>query len=150
MGEEISPLLADLIDLGLVLVGFALLMGGGDALVRGAIALAARLKISPLLIGMTVVAMGTSAPELMVSILSALSDHADIAIGNVIGSNIANVLLVLGVPILIYPMQTAQPGLQRQTTIMMAMSLGFVGLLFLGTIGRIEGLVLLSALAVFL
>ena len=59
MGEEISPLLADLIDLGLVLVGFALLMGGGDALVRGAIALAARLKISPLLIGMTVVAMGT-------------------------------------------------------------------------------------------
>lgn len=150
MGEEISPLLADLIDLGIVLVGFALLMGGGDALVRGAIALAARLKISPLLIGMTVVAMGTSAPELMVSILSALSDHADIAIGNVIGSNIANVLLVLGVPILIYPMQTAQPGVQRQTTIMMAMSLGFVGLLFLGTIGRIEGLVLLVALAVFL
>jgi len=150
VGEEISPLLADLIDLGIVLVGFALLMGGGDALVRGAIALAARLKISPLLIGMTVVAMGTSAPELMVSILSALSDHADIAIGNVIGSNIANVLLVLGVPILIYPMQTAQPGIQRQTTIMMAMSLGFVGLLFLGTIGRIEGLVLLVALAVFL
>ena len=130
IGSELSPYIGDLIDLGWVLVGFVLLIGGGDALVRGALALAARHKISPLLVGMTVVAMGTSAPELVVSVLSAISGHADIALGNVIGSNIANILLVIGVPVLIYPMATAQPGLARQTNIMMLTSIAFVGLLF--------------------
>ena len=150
MASELSPYIGDLIDLGWVLVGFVLLIGGGDALVRGALALAARHKISPLLVGMTVVAMGTSAPELVVSVLSAISGHADIALGNVIGSNIANILLVIGVPVLIYPMATAQPGLARQTNIMMLTSIAFVGLLFLGTISTLQGLILLAGLGLFL
>jgi cation:H+ antiporter len=138
------------IDLGLVALGFVLLVGGGEALVKGAIDLAAKLRISPLIIGMTVVAMGTSAPELVVSVMSALSGHADLAIGNVIGSNIANVLLVLGVPALLHPMRTAQIGLPRQTNLMMLFSIGFVGLLFLGRLGPLEGAALLTALAFFL
>lgn len=147
---ELTPYAADLIDFGLVLVGFALLIGGGDALVRGALALAARHHVSPLLVGLTVVAMGTSAPELVVSILSAISGHADIAIGNVIGSNIANILLVIGLPVMIYPMATAQPGVARQTNIMMLISLAFVGLLFLGRLSTLEGVVLLVGLGLFL
>ena len=150
MLSELTPYIGDLIDLGWVLVGFALLIGGGDALVRGALALAVRHHVSPLLVGMTVVAMGTSAPELVVSVMSAISGHADIAIGNVIGSNIANVLLVIGVPVMIYPMATAQPGLVRQTTIMTLISIAFVMLLFLGTISTLQGFILLVGLGMFL
>ena len=150
MASELTTHLGEVIDLGWVLVGFVLLIGGGDALVRGALALAARHKVSPLLVGMTVVAMGTSAPELVVSVMSAISGHADIAIGNVIGSNIANVLLVIGVPVMIYPMATAQPGLVRQTTIMTLISIAFVMLLFLGTISALQGFILLVGLGMFL
>ncbi|MDH5748573.1 MAG: sodium:calcium antiporter, partial [Rhodospirillales bacterium] len=86
-----------------VVVGFVLLLGGAEFLVRGAVVLAKKLGISSLVIGMTVVAIGTSAPELVVSLNAALEGVPGIAIGNVVGSNIANVLLILGVAGLVSP-----------------------------------------------
>ena len=106
--------------------GFVYLLMGGDLLVRGALGLARESKIPPVVVGLTVVAMGTSAPELMVSTFSAMSGYPNIAIGNVIGSNIANVLLVLGVPVLIHPIVCDQEGLSKQTGLMVAVSLLFI------------------------
>ena len=87
----------------LIVLGFVLLMGGAEYTVRGAVAIANRLHIPSLIVGLTIVALGTSVPECVVSIKSALSGNAGISVGNVIGSNIANVLLVLGASALIYP-----------------------------------------------
>ncbi|MEC9178226.1 MAG: sodium:calcium antiporter, partial [Pseudomonadota bacterium] len=87
----------------LVLGGFVLLGGGGEGLVSGAVSLADRLKVPPLIIGLTVIAFGTSAPELTVSIQAAFQGQPDIAVGNIIGSNISNMLLVLGISALIQP-----------------------------------------------
>ena len=84
-------------DYFLVLAGLVGLFFGGDWLVKGAVGLAERLNISPLIIGLTVVALGTSAPELVVSLQAALEGSGGLAVGNVVGSNIANVLLVLGI-----------------------------------------------------
>jgi cation:H+ antiporter len=84
--------------------GITYLFLGGDLLVRGAIALSRRMRVSPMLVGLTVVAFGTSAPELLVAIRAAATDHATLAMGNVVGSNIANVLFVVGAPAIIYPM----------------------------------------------
>ena len=87
----------------LVLGGFVLLGGGGEGLVSGSVSLADRLKVPPLIIGLTVIAFGTSAPELTVSIQAAFQGQPDIAVGNIIGSNISNMLLVLGISALIQP-----------------------------------------------
>lgn len=89
-----------------LLAGFALLFGGGELLVRGAVSLARRLKVSPFLIGATVIAFGTSAPELVISLDAALSNSMGIALGNVVGSNIANLFLILGVAAIISPVRT--------------------------------------------
>ena len=86
-----------------LILGLATLVGGGEVLVRGAVGIARKFKISTLVIGMTVISFGTSAPELMVSLSSALGGHPEIAIGNVMGSNIANLALVLGVTTIIFP-----------------------------------------------
>ena len=87
-----------------IIFGLVLLIAGGELLVRGATRLAAALKISPLVIGLTVVAFGTSSPELAVSVQSAFAGNADIALGNVVGSNIFNVLFILGLSALIAPL----------------------------------------------
>ena len=86
-----------------LILGLATLVGGGEVLVRGAVGIARKFKISTLVIGMTVISFGTSAPELMVCLSSALGGHPEIAIGNVMGSNIANLALVLGVTTIIFP-----------------------------------------------
>ena len=88
----------------LFIVGFVILIKGADFLVDGASAIARRLKVSDLVIGLTVVAFGTSTPELFVNIVASIRDSADIAIGNVLGSNIANVFFILGVSAIIYPL----------------------------------------------
>ncbi len=88
----------------LVIVGLTVLLIGGDIFVKGASSLAKKLKVSPLVIGLTIVAFGTSAPELIVNIFSAIQGSSDIALGNVLGSNISNTLLVLGVAAIIYPL----------------------------------------------
>ena len=86
-----------LVTLLMVVIGLGVLLGGGAITVRGAVSLARCLGVSPLMIGMTIIAFGTSAPELMVSIQAVLSQHPDIVLGNVVGSNVANILLIVGV-----------------------------------------------------
>jgi cation:H+ antiporter len=120
--------------------GLAYLLLGGDLLVRGAIGLANRTGISPMVAGLTIVAAGTSAPELMVS------GFPEIALGNIIGSNIANVLLVLGVPALIVPIACTEPGIRSQALFMLAVTGLFVILCLLGTLTRVHGLMLLGIL----
>jgi cation:H+ antiporter len=130
--------------------GFVYLLMGGDLLVRGSLGLARESKIPPMIVGLTVVAMGTSAPELMVSTVSALSGYPGIAIGNVVGSNIANILLVVGLPVLIHPIVCNQDGLSIQTSLMVGVSLLFIVLCAFQPITWVGGLLLLFILACFL
>ncbi|MEM6381723.1 MAG: calcium/sodium antiporter [Pseudomonadota bacterium] len=134
----------------ILLLGLAGLVITGDMLVRGAVGLAERFGIPPLIIGLTVVALGTSAPELMVSVQAAFEGVADIAIGNVVGSNIANVLLVLGVPALIAAIPCNQKGLKRSTFFMLGVSVLFIVFAFSGRLELWHGLVFLAALLLFL
>jgi cation:H+ antiporter len=122
--------------------GFALLFGGAEFMVRGAVALAKRLGVSTLVIGMTVVAMGTSAPELIVSLNAALSSAEGLAVGNVVGSNIANILLILGVSALIAPIMVRPEGMMREGVLLLAGSLVFTGLAWRGTFDLFAGAVL--------
>ena len=103
----------ELLDFLKLFGGCVYLVLGGDLLVRGALALARKTSVSPVLIGLTVVALGTSAPELMVSVYAALDGFPGIAIGNVVGSNIANVLLVVGLPAMIHPIISEDPSVRR-------------------------------------
>lgn len=130
--------------------GFVYLLMGGDLLVRGALGLSRESNISPMIVGLTVVAMGTSAPELMVSTFSALSGHPGIAIGNVVGSNIANILIVVGVPVFIHPIVCNQEGLGRQTSLMIGVSLMFIVMCVYQPITFWEGLLLVLILVSFL
>ncbi len=111
----------------LIVVGLVILLVAGDLLVRGAVGLAAALNIPALLISLTIVAFGTSAPELVVSIQAVLSGSDGIALGNIIGSNIANVFLVLGLPAIIYPITTHVAGLRRHAVFMLAATAAFTG-----------------------
>jgi cation:H+ antiporter len=133
----------------LLAAGLALLIASGDCLVRGAVQAAENLGISPLIIGLTVVSAGTSMPELLVSVQAALSGAPGIAIGNVVGSNIANVLLVVGLPALLQPIHSAGPGLRRNLTVMLAITAVFMYMLSNGLVNRLEGLVLAAALLTF-
>ena len=139
-----------MLDYLILAAGLAGLVIAGDLLVRGAVGLAERFGIPPLIIGLTIVAMGTSAPELMVSVQAAFDGAADIAVGNVVGSNIANILLVLGLPALIAAIPTDQNGLQRSTLFMLAASVLFIGFAWTGTLVAWHGAILLAGLGVFL
>jgi cation:H+ antiporter len=133
-----------------LVAGLALLIAGGDALVRGAVGLAERLKIPPLIIGLTVVAFGTSAPEMFVSVGAALKGAGGLAIGNVIGSNIANVLLVIGLPSLIRPTNCDEAGIGRNIIVMLGFTVVFMGMVWEGGLERYDGLMLLVLLALFI
>lgn len=130
--------------------GLILLLLCGDLLVRGAAGLAARIGISPLVIALTVVALGTSMPELVISVDAALRGSPGIALGNVVGSNIANILLVLGLPTLIYPIACRSQALGLNTGFMLGASLLLIALCFLGPLARGEGLLLVVLLAAYL
>jgi cation:H+ antiporter len=142
--------MAEVVDFLKLFGGFVYLLMGGDLLVRGSLGLARESNIPPVVVGMTVVAMGTSAPELMVSTFSALSGYPGIAIGNVVGSNIANVMLVIGVPVLIHPIVCNQEGLARQTGLMVGVSLLFIVICVFQPITFFHGLLLVLILASFL
>lgn len=142
--------MTEFIDFLKLFGGFVYLLMGGELLVRGALGLSKESNIPPVVVGMTVVAMGTSAPELMVSTFSALSGYPGIAVGNVVGSNIANVLLVVGVPVLIYPIVCIQEGLARQTSLMIAVSLLFIVMCVFEPITFLEGALLVAILITFL
>ena len=130
--------------------GVVLLIWGADLLVRGAAHLAALAGISPLVIGLTVVAMGTSAPELAVSLRATLGGQAELTLGNVVGSNIANVLLILGLAAVAAPLLVAARVLQREVPTMIGVSLLLWLLSADGALSRLDGLVLIGLLVVFL
>ena len=139
----------DLMTVGLILVGLVMLAAGGELLVRGASALATLAGISPLVVGLTVVAFGTSAPELAVSIQAGLGGNTDIAVGNVVGSNIFNVLLILGACALIAPLVVSAQLVRREVPIMIAISLLLVPLALDGRIGLLDGLLLTAGIVVY-
>ena len=134
----------------LVVVGVVLLYAGGEVLVRSASGLAARLGVRPMVIGLTVVAFGTSAPELAASLTAALSGTPEIAIGNVVGSNIANVGLILGLTAIVYPLVTGSRFVRREVPLMLLVTALLVPVLWGGAVLRWEGVLLLAVLAGFL
>lgn len=134
----------------LLLLGVALLAAGGEALIRGSLAAAKRLGISPLLSGLVIVGFGTSAPELVVSIDAAVNGRPDIAIGNIVGSNIGNVLLILGICALITPLTVKPLALRRDAITVVAASLLFLFLVGGSALNQTDGLIFLLALFVYL
>lgn len=130
--------------------GLVILLVCGDFLVQGATSLAARYGVSPLLIALTIVAFGTSAPELLVSVRAALAGVPGIALGNVVGSNIANIFLILGLPALIYPIACTGRTVPHNMIIMMAASVLLIVLCFVGTLGFGQGVLLISLLTAYL
>ena len=130
--------------------GFVLLLIGGEFLVRGAVALARGLGLSPLFVGLTVVAFGTSAPELVVSLFAALEGKPGIAVGNVVGSNIANIMLILGTAALVYPIACRGRALFRNSMVMLGATAMFVLIAHAGTLTRLHGVLMLVALVLYL
>lgn len=134
----------DIWTLILLIIGLGLLVAGAELLVRGASRLAAAVGISPLVIGLTIVAFGTSAPELAVSVQAALNGQADISIGNVVGSNIFNVLFILGVAALIAPLIVSQQLVWLDVPIMIGVSFLLLIFSFDGKISWLDGLILFA------
>ncbi|MBV2358764.1 calcium/sodium antiporter [Thalassococcus sp. CAU 1522] len=131
-------------------LGLVILLLAGDALVKGAVNLALRVGIPALIVSLTIVAFGTSAPELLISIQAALEGVPGIAVGNVVGSNTANVLLVLGIPALIAVMHTSHCDSRKSYVVMLAASVLFIALAFRGVFDWIAGIVLLVTLGLIL
>ena len=131
-----------------VFVGLLLLIWGADRFVHGAAATARNLGVAPMLIGLTIVALATSAPEILVSLVAALRDETDLAVGNAIGSNIANIGLVLGVVALLRPVELKSATLRREMPALLAVSLLTVSLFLDSHLGRVDGLVLLTGLII--
>ncbi|MBU2281217.1 MAG: calcium/sodium antiporter, partial [Gammaproteobacteria bacterium] len=132
-----------------LITGLVLLVAGAEVLVRGAAKLAAQFGIPPLIIGLTVVAFGTSAPETAVSVQAALNGSGDIAIGNVLGSNIANVLLILGVTSLVAPLIVSRQLIRLDVPIMIGASLVTYALAWDGSLSRLDGALLFSAVIAY-
>lgn len=127
-------------------LGLVILLLAGDALVKGAVNLSLRIGIPALIVSLTIVAFGTSAPELLISITAGLEGVPGIALGNVVGSNTANILLVLGVPALLATMHSSECETRKSYLMMMAASVLFVALAFTGSFTPLIGLVLLAVL----
>jgi len=138
-----------ILDLIFVAGGIVMLYYGGNWLVEGASRLARSFGISALVVGLTVVAFGTSVPELLVSVSAALSGTSDVSIGNVIGSNIANIGLILGATGLVFPIVVRANLIRREIPILIAITLGAAFIFYDGTISRLDGASLLIGLIVF-
>ncbi|MHB0960091.1 MAG: calcium/sodium antiporter [Pirellulaceae bacterium] len=130
----------------MLVLGLGVLTAGAELLVRNASKLAVAVGISPLVVGLTVVAFGTSAPELVVSIQSTLAHQPDVALGNVVGSNIFNVLFILGVAAVIVPLRVSQQLIRFDVPLMVCLSLVVLLLSYDGRIGRLDGLLLITGL----
>jgi len=135
-----------MLDIGLLLGGLVLLVIGGELLVRGAVAVAERLGMSPLLIGLTLVGFGTSTPELVTSVQAALANSPGIAIGNIVGSNIANILLILGLSAIITPIAVQSNALRRDGVIVVLTALLFGVVSYTYTLDRIAGVIFVGLL----
>ena len=130
------------ITIVLLILGLVLLVYGAELLVKGASSIAASLGLSPLVIGLTIVAYGTSAPEMAVSVMSSHAGQADIAVGNVVGSNIFNVLLILGSAALVTPLVVAQQLIRLDIPIMIGVSVLMLVFGWDGKISSIDGIIL--------
>jgi cation:H+ antiporter len=138
------------VDIIKLIIGLLVLIFGGDFLVKGAVALAVRMKVSMIVIGLTVVSFATSAPEMIVSVYAALSGHPDMAIGNVIGSNIANISLVLGLTAIIFPLSFKQRLYKFDVPVMLIVTALFIAFLYTdSSLVRWEGMIFIAFLIVF-
>ena len=134
----------------LILAGLVLLLVGGEFLVRGSVSVARRFGVSPLLIGIVLVGFGTSSPELITSIEAALRDAPGIAVGNVVGSNIANILLIVGVSALLLPLACPPSSFRRDGTALALATIACMAALYVGFLDRWLGAVFLAGLAFYL
>ena len=137
------------LNLGLFVIGLLMLYFGADGLVKGSSSLARSLGLAPLVIGLTVVAFGTSAPELFISVVSAVKDKSMIAVGNVVGSNICNIALVLGAAAVLQPIKSHPSVLRRDIPIMLGVSIYLLLISWNSTIGRFEGATLFGGIIVY-
>jgi cation:H+ antiporter len=139
-----------MIGIALPLIGgLALLIVGGELLVRGAVQVAVRFGVSPLVIGLTLVGFGTSTPELVTSVQAALSGSPGIAYGNIVGSNIANTLLILGAAAVLTPIMVASNALKRDSAVMLAAVVAFAALAALMPLGTLAGLIFVASLTLY-
>jgi len=138
------------VDWFLIITGFLLLFFGADALIRGSVRISVRSGISPLIIGLTVVAFGTSTPELFVSIKANLAGKGDIAIGNIVGSNIFNISIILGLAALLHPIKVKSQLVSQDIPVMIGSSLLFVVVTRDMTIQRVEGVLLFLMLITYI
>lgn len=136
-------------DILLIIVGIVIVLRGADNLTEGSVSIARRFNMSELIIGLTVVALGTSMPELCVSLTSALSGTADMALGNIIGSNIFNVFFIVGLCAVIHPMSVGLTAVRRDLPFCFAATLMLIFFLTNGTLSMVEGLVMLLIYAVY-
>lgn len=136
-------------DAVFLVIGLALLLAGGEALVRGAVAIADKLGIPPLIVGLTIVALGTSAPELTVAIEAALSGVPDIVTGSVVGSNIANILLVLGAAAVVQPIRASAKVVHRDGVLLLIATSALAGLALVGVITTYVGIVMILCFAAY-
>ena len=139
----------EIMDIGSVVVGLIILCVGGYAIVSGGVSLAKRLRISSMIIGLTVVAYGTSTPELAAAILAAFNSHTELILGNIIGSNISNVGMVIGISAIFAPLLISKITVRKWLPIMIGVSLLVVAMSYDGEISQIDGFILIVALIGF-
>ncbi len=132
-----------------LLVGFVLLVAGGEALVRGSVSAARRMGVSPLLIGLTLVGFGTSTPELVASLQAAMAGSPGIAIGNIVGSNIANILLILGISAAMLPFAVGPAAFRRDGSVLVLVSLLMVAVVLVGELNRLAGVLFLVGIVAY-
>lgn len=137
-----------LLPSALLIIGLILLVWSSDVFIEGAASTAKHLNISPLIIGVVVLGFGTSMPEIVVAVLASLENSPGLAVGNAIGSNIANIALVLGVTALLAPIAVKSSVIKRELPILMAISVGAYLLVLDGTLGVIDGVILIAALVI--
>lgn len=139
-----------LLNIFFLIVGLVLLTAGAEGLVRGSASLAIRVGIAPLIIGLTIVAFGTSTPELVVSLVASFNNQGDIAVGNVVGSNIFNVGIILGLTALICPVKVSLQIIKQDGPIMIAVSILSLILITKGIVSRLMGITLLTTLVAYI
>lgn len=139
-----------MLDILLAIVGIAVVIWGADRLTSGAVGIAERLRIPQLIIGLTIVAMGTSAPELFVSLVSALAGTPDMAVGNIVGSNIFNILVIVGVTALVAPMAISRPTVRRDLPVCVVSGILFGAICVDGVVSRLESAVLFVCFLAYL
>lgn len=137
-------------SIAFLVFGFAILLYAGDCLVRGALAAAFKTNVSPLLVGIVIVGFGTSLPEVLIAITSATSGATGLAHGNIIGSNIANIWLVLAVPAIIFPITTTAPRMRITSFVMLLATAGWIGLTLVYGLNPTIGAIFLAVLALFM